>query len=296
MNEIEDAMVGQTDSKAVVVMFADDSYGDNNHVLTQAQAAWLRDRIDEELALLDGGTVTPETPGTDEIDVDGHPPSEMMGSPEYHTRQSEGEAEDERGGQSDASDDSADEVTTDPAKRRSRDLDELVAVDQVGEKMVGRLREEGFETLGGVFDASIAEVAQTIGIGNGTASRIHDYCADVINESPDADTADVGGDDGPDEDSANNEGGSRGDDVKPLPAGEIESALVEYDVDHEVAVSDVIQAVDEYSACFRVGRMLGIDRPTAEVLLGQLDLKPALERDDGLAARRVQLADGGEPA
>ena len=113
MNEIEDAMVGQTDSKAVVVMFADDSYGDNNHVLTQAQAAWLRDRIDEELALLDGGevsdanrsspgersesgggSITPETPAADEIDVDGHPPGEMMGSPEYHTQQDEDEGGD----------------------------------------------------------------------------------------------------------------------------------------------------------------------------------------------------------
>ena len=89
MNKIEDAMVGQTDSKAVVVMFADGSYGNDEWALTQAQAAWLRDRIDEELALLDGGRVTPETPATDEIDVDGHPPDEMMGSPEYHTQQDE---------------------------------------------------------------------------------------------------------------------------------------------------------------------------------------------------------------
>jgi len=95
MNEIEDAMVGQTDSKAVVVMFASDSYGgDDEWALTQAQAAWLRDRIDEELALLDGGRVAPDTPATDEIDVDRHPPSEMMGSPAYHTQQDEDEGGD----------------------------------------------------------------------------------------------------------------------------------------------------------------------------------------------------------
>ena len=91
MNKIEDAMVGQTDSKAVVVMFSSDShFGNDGWALTHAQASWLRDRIDEELALLDGGSISPDTPPTDEIDVDEHPPHELMGSPAYHTRQGEG--------------------------------------------------------------------------------------------------------------------------------------------------------------------------------------------------------------
>ena len=104
MNEIEDAMVGQTDSKAVVVMFSSDKhFGSDEWALTQAQAAWLRDRIDEELALLDGGRVAPDTLTTDEIDVDGHPPDEMMGSPKDHTQQDEDD-----GGDSDDDQDEAD--------------------------------------------------------------------------------------------------------------------------------------------------------------------------------------------
>ena len=57
--------------------------------LNPDEARDLIERVEEQLTLLEGGAVTPETPATDEIDVDGHPPDEMMGSPEYHTQQDE---------------------------------------------------------------------------------------------------------------------------------------------------------------------------------------------------------------
>jgi hypothetical protein len=319
--------------------------------LNPDEARTLVERVEEQLTLLEGGTATPDTPATDEIDVDGHAPGEMMGSSEYHTQQDgdggDGSNDDvqegadatgnvkddvgmvactecertfdtERGlkihrvrshsGDDDPAEPDGDDAVPDPTEARARGLDDLVAVDQVGEKMVGSLREEGFETISDVFDASVTEIARANGIGHGTASRVHDHCADVIHGEPDAGSDEQSGESATSSETSDDEGADDavedtsngtepdGDGIEPLPAGDIESALVECDVDHEVGVSDVIQAVDEYSACFRVGRMLGIDWPTAEVLIGRLDLKPALEREDGLAARRVQLADGGEPA
>jgi len=193
MNEIEDAMVGQTDSKAVVVMFADDSYGDNNHVLTQAQAAWLRDRIDEELALLDGGSITPDTPATDEIDVDGHSPGEMMGSPEYHTQQDEdegGDPDDVQDGSraEEGSSEADDDGCTCPECGEEFESERGVSIHRT--KAHGDDGDEDHEcpTCGDGFDSSVGMKVHH--------SRVHDAPADERSDG-DAAAAAEGSGDGP---------------------------------------------------------------------------------------------------
>jgi hypothetical protein len=159
--------------------------GDNT--LDSEQAQWLRNRIGEELSLLDGGAVTADTPATDEIDVDEHPPDEMTASPEYHTRQGEsgdrdgtGEESDGREGSEDACPDFGEEFASERGVKIHRTK---AHGDDADEE-----EEHECPTCGGVFDSTVGMKTHHY--------RVHDVTVDERSDDDAAAAAEEVEDDG----------------------------------------------------------------------------------------------------
>ena len=276
------------------------------------------------------GSSPPTVTDEQRADVDTHS-TDQMGAPEYQLEDDEridapaaddtGEnhRESEDGAKVDARDGTEDTEKKDDDTPSDSDgdadgLEALLDVDGIGPSKIETLRDDGFETLEAVRDASVSDVAQQGVISTYYASEIADHATDVLGDDPgDGSQSDSDGDgsgtadaaeviDASDDDKSNGQSsgektaGSTDGTVERLDPAEIETVLAELDVPIEVTVSDVVQAVDGNSGCHYVGRDLGISRPDAEVLIDKLDLKPALESDEGLTAKRLQLAENGGEA
>jgi len=173
--------------------------------LNPDEARTLVERVEEQLTLLEGGSITPETPATDEIDVDGHGPDEMMGSPEYHTQQDEDggggpdDDQDEADGDEGAGEDTCPDCGEEFASARGVAVHRGKAHgdDADGDDDAGGEEEHECPTCGDGFDSSVGMKVHH--------SREHDVPVDERSDD-DAAAAAEGNEDGP-EPEANEDGG-----------------------------------------------------------------------------------------
>ena len=296
--------------------------GDKGTRITPEQARWLSERLDQELALLDGGAVqsvdavdAPEVSDDERDAREQHPPEEM-GAPEYRVGEKIPDGASEEGYESDdEADDTPLDVECDVCGRgfdteagknihegqvhdeqeQSSDvqaLDELTAMQGIGERRVNLLAEAGFEDLTAIHDAPVGAIAID-GISESSATEISRFAAERLAESSESSEDDVesGSDDDGSGDVEQDE--SAGDGESVLDHERIATAMDSIGIDESVATGDVVHAVDVHNRPFQVASQLGIPRADADDLIERLDLQDALDSTDGLAQ---QCFDGEEAA
>ena len=150
--------------------------------LNAGEARDLIERVEEQLALLDGGGVrsidavdVPEVNGDERAAVEQHP-SEEMGAPEYQIGE---EVPDEASESSEA-------ATSEREQSDVLGLDELTAMQGVGERRVQKLIDGGFRDLADVDDASVGSIAVD-GISEDYATKISRFAAEALAEQNGAD-------------------------------------------------------------------------------------------------------------
>ena len=187
--------------------------------LNADEARELIGRVEEQLALLDGGEVrsidavdVPEVNGDERAAVEQHP-SEEMGAPEYQIGE---EMPDEVS-------ESAEAATSEREQSGVLGLDELTAMQGVGERRIQKLVDAGFRDLADVDEASVGAIAVD-GISEEYAAKISRFAAEALAKQ---DGADADGE-GEDEDESDDQEVSERDEPEPATDGSEEPA----DPDH----------------------------------------------------------------